>query len=70
MSKTLIEIPDDLLDEARAVVGPNASKAETVRTALTQMVRRRRQAATLDWFAASDAIGDLNNPDVRRSARR
>jgi Arc/MetJ family transcription regulator len=69
MSRTLVEIPDELLAEARRIAGPGASKAGTVRLALTEMVRRNRQLEALEWFAESDALGDLNDSDVRGRAR-
>lgn len=70
MSKTLVDIPDDLMAEARAIVGPNATKAETVRRALHEMVRRHSQQAAVEWLASTDALGDLNDPEVRSAARR
>jgi Arc/MetJ family transcription regulator len=70
VARTLIDIPDDLLADARAVLGGNVTKAETVRRALTEMVRRHRQREAIEWFAATDAVGDLNQPDVRAAARR
>ncbi len=70
MSRTLVEIPDELLAEARRIAGPGVSKAATVRLALMEMVRRHRQLETVEWFAESDALGDLNDPDVRKRARR
>jgi len=69
MSRTLVEIPDELLAEARRIVGPGASKAATVRLALSEMVRRHRQLEALQWFADSDALGDLNDASVRSRAR-
>jgi Arc/MetJ family transcription regulator len=69
MSRTLVEIPDELLEEARRIAGPGVSKAATVRLALMEMVRRHRQLDALDWFAESDALGALNDPAVRGRAR-
>jgi hypothetical protein len=70
VAKTLIDIPDELLAEARAIVGENATKAETVRRALAEMVQRHRQLAMVEWLASTDVLDDLNDPDVRASARR
>ncbi len=69
MSRTLVDIPDELLAEARRIAGPGMSKAGTVRLALTEMVRRHRQLEAVEWFAESDALGDLNDPDVQKRAR-
>ena len=70
MTKTLVDIPDDLMEAARAVIGKDATKAETVRTALREMVRRHRQRTAIDWFAGTDVVADLRDPEVRASARR
>jgi Arc/MetJ family transcription regulator len=70
MGKTLIDIPDDLMAEARAILGPNSTKAETVRRALSEMVRVHRQREAVEWFASTDSLGDLNDPEVRDAARR
>lgn len=70
MTKTLVDIPDDLMEAARAVIGKDATKAETVRTALQELVRRHRQRTAVDWFAATDVVADLRDPEVRASARR
>lgn len=70
MARTLIDIPDELLAEARAILGPRATKAETVRRALSEMVRRHRQREAVEWLASTDALADLNDPEVRGSARR
>lgn len=50
MTKTLIDIPDELMEQARKVTG-GASKAETVRTALSLLVRQRQQHDAIAWFA-------------------
>lgn len=44
MSKTLIDIPDELLDEAKELLGTR-TKADTVRQALAESIRRRRTPA-------------------------
>lgn len=44
MTKTLIDIPDDLLAEAMEVLG-STTKADAVRRALAESIRRRRTPA-------------------------
>jgi hypothetical protein len=70
MTKTLIDIPEDLMEAARAVIGKDATKAETVRTALQEMVQRHRQRTAVDWFTETDVVADLRDSEVRASARR
>jgi Arc/MetJ family transcription regulator len=70
MTKTLIDIPDDLLAEARAALGDGTTKADAVRTALAELVRRHHQTATLDWLVTRDPLADLMDPEVRAAARR
>ena len=70
MTKTLIDIPDELLAEARAVIGPNTTKADAVRTALAELIRRHRQRAVIDWVVETDPLADLRDPEVRAAARR
>ncbi|MFD7841778.1 type II toxin-antitoxin system VapB family antitoxin [Nocardia sp. NPDC059764] len=52
MTKTLIDIPDDLMEQARRVTG-GATKTETVRTALRLLVQQRQQHDAIAWFADS-----------------
>jgi Arc/MetJ family transcription regulator len=69
VTRTLVDIPDELMEQARRVVGPNSTKAETVRVALAEMVRRhelRGMMARLD----AGALRDLDDPEVIRSAQR
>lgn len=68
MTRTLVDIPDDLMEEARALLAPGTSKAETVRTALAELVRRRRQSAAVDFFSNVDIMADLRDPEVRDRA--
>jgi Arc/MetJ family transcription regulator len=69
MTKTLVDIPDELMAEARRVMGPRATKAETVRAALGELVRRHKleeMMARLD----GGTLRDLDDPEVIRSAQR
>jgi Arc/MetJ family transcription regulator len=69
VTRTLVDIPDELMDQARRVVGANATKAETVRVALADLVRRHElteMMARLD----EGALKDLDDPEVIRSAQR
>lgn len=69
MTRTLVDIPDELMAEARRVMGPKATKAETVRVALGELVRRRKleeMMARLD----GGTLRDLDDPEAVRSAQR
>lgn len=68
MARTLVDIPDDPLETARQLIGPRATKAETVRTALEMMVRRARQKDAVKWFAEADPLADLRSSKVKRAA--
>jgi len=70
MSKTLIDIDDDLLTRARAILGPATSKKDAVNTALSKLVRLHEQRATIDWVIDTDPAADLRDPDIRAAARR
>lgn len=65
----MVDIPDGLMAAARKVVGPNSTKAETVRTALAEMVRRRQLTEMMARVDAG-ALSDLDDPGVVRSAQR
>jgi len=69
MTRTLVDIPDELMEQARRVVGPKATKAETVRTALAELVRRRNLEEMMTRLDGG-ALSDLDNPEVIRSAQR
>jgi Arc/MetJ family transcription regulator len=69
MTKTLIDIPDELLDRARAALG-GVTKSEAVRQSLAETVRQHEQLEALAWFVETDAVGDLRDPEVRAAARR
>ncbi|WP_154402604.1 type II toxin-antitoxin system VapB family antitoxin [Nocardioides speluncae] len=69
MTKTLIDIPDDLMAEAMEALGVS-TKAEAVRTALARVARQDKQREFIHWVAETDALGDLGDPEVRAAARR
>ncbi len=69
MSKTLIDIDDDLLDRVRRELG-TTSKRATVNEALRLVDRHTRQAKSLRDLADNDRLGDLNDPEVKKRARR
>ena len=70
MSKTLIDIDDGLLDRARQLIGPNATKKDAVNMALSRFVRLHAQREAVDWIAEHDPVADLRDPDVKAAARR
>jgi Arc/MetJ family transcription regulator len=70
MSKTLVDVDDQLLERARAILGPGATKKDAINTALSKLVRLHDQRATIDWIIATDPIADLRDPDIRAAARR
>jgi|GEM_PF-1276029 len=70
MTKTLIDVDDDLLDRARRLIGPGTTKRQAVNVALSRFVRIHAQRETVDWIAATDPVADLRDPDVRADARR
>jgi Arc/MetJ family transcription regulator len=69
MSKTLIDVDDDLLSRATEVLG-TATKKETVNRALQEVVDRAERARGLEWLYGSDSLQDLADPGVRERARR
>lgn len=68
MSRTTIDIDDDVLAAAARELG-TASKVETVNAALTFVAERRRRSEAFDdpliW-----GTSDLADPEVRAAARR
>jgi Arc/MetJ family transcription regulator len=70
VSKTLIDVNEDLLARARAILGPGVTKKDAVNTALSKLVRLHDQRETIDWIVATDPIADLRDPEVRAAARR
>jgi Arc/MetJ family transcription regulator len=70
VSKTLIDVDEDLLERARAILGPHVTKKDAVNTALSKLVRLHDQRETIDWIIATDPVADLRDPEVRAAARR
>lgn len=68
MTKTLIDLDDDLLDRAMHLSALPTKKA-VVNSALESMVRRLELARYVD-FATSGALDDLADPEVIRAAQR
>ena len=69
MSKTLIDIDDELLDKARVILG-TTTKKDAVNRALQDVVDREERAKGLQWLHDTDALGALRDPEVRAHARR
>ena len=70
MSKTLIDVDDQLLERARAILGFGVTKKDAVNTALSKLVRLHDQREAVDWIIATDPVADLRSPAVRAAARR
>ena len=70
MTKRLVDIQDELLDEAREVLGTSTIK-DTVTTALEHAVRNGRRRARVDDKAMrrfAEAAHDLSDDEVMRAA--
>jgi Arc/MetJ family transcription regulator len=70
MAKTLIDVDEYLLERARVILGPGATKKHAVNTALSKLVRLHDQRETVDWVIATDPIAELRDPEIRAAARR
>jgi Arc/MetJ family transcription regulator len=68
MSKTLIDLDDDLLTQAQEILG-TTTKKDTVNEAMRRVVR---EAAVREFMemAREGAFSDLGDPDVMASAWR
>lgn len=64
MSMTAVDIDDDVLDQARTILGTKTKK-ETINAALREVVRRRA-AAELIGLLKSDAIEIRDHQELRR----
>jgi len=65
--RTTLDIPDDLLEEARAGLGFK-SKTDTVIVALRELVRRRRLDEIKDLYGNLEVA--VNLPRSRRRERK
>jgi Arc/MetJ family transcription regulator len=68
MRKTTIEIDDELVAQASAILGTKGIKA-TVHGALNDIVRRQLRLELLRRIRDADGI-DLHDPEVRAAAWR
>lgn len=68
MSRTVIDLDDDLLAKAAELFGTR-TKVATVNAALSDAVNRAERAEFLDWLAA-DGLPDLGDADVMEKAWR
>jgi len=69
MAVTSIDLPPDLVEEAKRATGQTTTKA-TVTVALETVVRLARQREAIDAMARMDWLSDLLDPEVMASARR
>lgn len=69
MSKRLVDIDDDVLEQARQVLGTSTLK-DTVNTALAESVRaaHRRALTSEDLRRFAEAAKDLGDPEVMARA--
>jgi len=70
MSKILVDVDDDLLAKAQALLGSNTTKKDAVNSSLSYLVRSHSQLEVLTWLYETDPLADLNDPNVRAQARR
>jgi Arc/MetJ family transcription regulator len=66
VSKTLIDIDNDLLTRSQQILG-TATKKDTVNGALREVVRRRAAEEFIE-LARAGAFDDLLNPDIAERA--
>jgi Arc/MetJ family transcription regulator len=69
MTKRLVDIDDEILDEARRALGTKTLK-ETVNESLRSIVQshRRQKITKEDVQRFVDAIEDLRNPEIMAKA--
>jgi Arc/MetJ family transcription regulator len=68
MTKTLIDIDDDLLAKAAEILG-TTTKKDTVNQALTRLVRIAAAERFIE-FAREGGLDDLLDPEVMKGAWR
>jgi len=68
MTRTLVDLPDDLVRRAMDLTGA-ASKKAMITRALEELVNREAQLEMIDWVQHGGLPG-LTDPDVVADARR
>jgi Arc/MetJ family transcription regulator len=68
MSRTLIDIDDDLLAQAADILG-TGTKKDTVNGALAEVVKAELRRRHLDFLQAG-GLPDLSDPEVMKRAWR
>ncbi len=68
MTRTLVDLPDDLVRRAMELTGAPSKKAMITR-ALEELVNREAQLEMIDWVQQGGLPG-LTDPDVIADARR
>jgi Arc/MetJ family transcription regulator len=68
MSRTLVDLPDDLVRRAMELTRAPSKKAMITR-ALEELVNREAQLEMIDWVQQGGLPG-LTDPDVMADARR
>jgi len=68
MTRTLVDLPDDLVRRAMELTGA-ASKKAMITRALEELVNREAQLEMIDWVQQGGLPG-LTDPDVMADARR
>lgn len=68
MSKTLVDVDDDLLREAQEVLGAGTKK-ETINAALAHVVTEHARRKEIEFWSRG-GFPDLGSPEVMREAWR
>jgi Arc/MetJ family transcription regulator len=69
MAKTLIDVDDQLLADARTLLG-TTTKKDTVNAALRAVIERQRRVEAFEDTRAQSFLADLTDPKVREQAWR
>ena len=68
MTRTLVDLPDDLVARAMELTGARTKKS-MITQAIQDLVNRESQLAMIDWVERGGLPG-ISDPDVRADARR
>ena len=68
MTRTLVDLPDDLVRRAMELTGARSKKAMITR-AIEELVNREAQLEMIDWVQQGGLPG-LTDPEVLADARR